>query len=176
MAFLAAAGPYIGTILSAAAALAQGEAAGNAAAFKAKQDVIAGNQAAGASERQAFQERRQGALILSRAIAVASGSGAGAGDPTVVDITGRIGAQTDYNAMTALYEGQQARQDYNTQAQETKWEGQQAKTAGYLEAGGQLLSGASSLYDKYGMGGFKRAPSNVYLSPGTSYSASTMYG
>src|SRR5688500_11497475 len=42
-----------------------------------------------ASQRQALEERRQGDLVASRALAVAAASGAGVSDPTVIDIIAR---------------------------------------------------------------------------------------
>ncbi len=142
------------TILSATGAISGGIAQNQAAKYTAAQEVQAGNAAAATGQRKAFDERRQGNLISSRAQAVAAASGAGATDPTVLDIQGRIAGQTDYNAMSALYEGASAEQNYGKEAALTRFEGGQAETAGFLKGGATLLSGGASLYDKYGGGGF----------------------
>jgi len=150
------------TILGTVGPIAEGVSANNAAKYTAEQERVAGNQAVGASQRVAYQERRKGNLVASRAQAVAAASGGGAADPTVVDIMGGIEAQTDYNVMTALYEGQETRRQYEASASLNEFEGKQALRGGIIRgaaqglntlsgpAGQNLLSGGTSLYEKYG--------------------------
>jgi hypothetical protein len=144
----------VSTILGASSQASQGIAANQAAQYNAAQSVAAGKAAVGAATRKAYNEQRQGNLVRSRAQAVAAASGGGSLDPSVIDATGRIQAQTDYNAMSALYEGQTAQQGYNNQAALDRAEGKNAQNAGLLKAGGTLLAGGSSIFDRFGGGGF----------------------
>lgn len=165
------------TVLSATGAISGGINANNAAKYNAAQTEMAGGQAMAASERKAYQERRQGGLVASRAQAVAAGSGAGATDPTVIDLVGGINSQADYNAMSALYEGQSAQRDANAQASMDRFDGSQAQTAGFLKGGATLLQGGSSFYDKYGGGGFaKYNPASGNWTPGREGFPSSGYG
>lgn len=165
------------TVLSATGSITGGINANNAAKYNAAQTEMAGGQAMAASERSAYQARRQGNLTASRAQAVAAGSGATATDPTVIDLIGGINAQADYNAMTALYEGQSAQRDANAQAAMDRFEGSQAQTAGFLKAGTTLLQGGSSMYDRFGGGGFaKYSPKSGTWTPGPEGFPSSGYG
>lgn len=141
------------TILSAGGAVSQGIAANDAAKYTAAQEQIAGSQGLAASQRAAFSESRRAAFVGSRARAVAASSGASATDPTVVNIEGDIAGQGEYNALSALYEGQESQRTGDANAALTRYEGKQAKTAGFINAGSTLLKGGVSLYDKYGGGG-----------------------
>jgi len=161
------------TILSATGSAMGGISENNAAKYTAAQENIAGNNAAGAGQRKAIAERRQGQLVQSRAQAVSAASGGGATDPTVLDIQSGIGAQTDYNAMTALYEGAEAKRGYDAQASIDRYEGGQAQTAGFLKAGTTLLSGGSSLFEKYGKKPSSPGGGNY---GGTGYSDLPSYG
>lgn len=142
------------TILSASGQIAAGNTANNAAKYNAAAEQTYGTQQFAASQRSAFQERRKTDYTLSRAQAVAASSGGGATDPTVVNLEGGIKAQGEYNAMTALYQGQEAERQANTQAGLDLYQGKQAQKAGYIKGATTLLSGGSSLFDKYGGGGF----------------------
>lgn len=144
------------TILSASSAVSQGMAAKYAGKFNAGQEEVAGRQSFAAGQRRAWQETRQGKLVSSRAQAVSAASGAGAGDESVVDIEGRIGAQTEYNALSSLYEGAESQRGMSAQASLDRAAGSNAQSAGFINAGTTLLSGGASIYDKYGGGGFSK--------------------
>lgn len=151
------------TVLSATGAATAGVAANNMAKSKAEQSEIAGREAVAASQRQAIQVRRQGNLVQSRAQAVAASSGAGASDPTVLDIMGGIGAQTEYNALSALYVGQSEARNRQAEANAARFEGKQAMVKGFMDAGASVLSGGASLYDKYMAG--RMPPESVEITP-----------
>lgn len=161
------------TILSAGGQVAGGIAANNAAKYTAQQQEIAGSQGLAASQRTAFSETRRASLVGSRARAVAAASGAGATDPTVVNIEGDIAGQGEYNALSALYEGQEAKRTGDANAALTRFEGKQAKTAAFIGAGSTLLKGGTSLYDKYGGGGPPKVPNDYQ---GHGYTAFSDYG
>lgn len=161
------------TILSAGGSIMGGINADNAAKYTAQQQQIAGTQGLAASQRTAFSETRKAQLVGSRARAVAAASGAGATDPTVVNIEGDIAGQGEYNALSALYEGQEAKRTGDANAALTRFQGQQAKTAGFINAGSTLLKGGTSLYDKYGGGGPPKIPDDYQ---GHGYTAFSDYG
>lgn len=138
------------TVLSAGSQISSGIQTNRAAQYEAGALRQAGGEAVAASQRAAYGERRQKDLALSRAQAVAAASGAGATDKGVLDIMAGIEAQGEYNAMSALYEGQAAKQNYETYADLTSYAGKQARMAGFLKGTTTALAGGSSLYEKYG--------------------------
>lgn len=115
------------------------------------------------SQRAAIEQRRRGALVSSRAQALAAASGAGALDPTVVGIMGDLETETEVRALTALYEGEETGRglEYGALLERAGGEGalyaaragagasRAAASRSYLQAGGTLISGGASLYDKY---------------------------
>ncbi len=157
------------TILSAGSSIMQGNSANASARFNADQESMAGQQAFAGSQREAWQNRRQGDLVLSRAkaVAAASGAGAGAADPTAVKLESDIAAQGEYDAMTSLFNGLQAERTGEIKASLDRYEGRQAKIAGQISAASDLigaagkpwantlLSGGSSLFSRFGAGGFQ---------------------
>lgn len=102
------------------------------------------------SQRDAIEERRQGNLVMSRAVAVAAASGAGADDPTVVNNIANIAGEAEYRALTALYNGDEEAAGMEAQAAANRRGAKATKTAGLLKAGSTILSAGSSLFGKYG--------------------------
>lgn len=172
---MATALPYIiagaGTILSASAgqkaadaqadAIKQDkEAKAKAAAYSAEQEERLAGQELASSQRAAYEQRRNAALLASKAVAAAAASGAGASDPGVVDIIDRITGEGAYRSALALYEGESAavtRRAAARSLRETSYSlqlagGTEAKAlsqAGNMQALATLLTGASSMYDIY---------------------------
>ncbi len=115
------------------------------------------------SQRAAIEQRRRGALVSSRARSLAAASGAGALDPTVVGIMGDLETETEIRTLTALYEGEETARglEYGALLERAGGEGQlfaaragarasrAAADRSFLTAGGTLISGGASLYDKY---------------------------
>ena len=143
-----------------------------------------------ASQRKMIEARRQGNLRLSRARAVAGASGAGVADPTALDIYGGIAQETDFQAGTALFEGESAANLLRTQAAVTIYEGerksemllyegaQQADLATYqgqmanfsaqsqasakrMSTIGNAAMQAGTFAMKYGGGGTEAAPKDI---------------
>lgn len=162
MAFLAAALPYIATAVTAYSAIRQGTAANAVARSEAAQMEDQANAERAASQRAYLEEKRQARYVSSRAQAVAAASGAGVSDPTVANIISGIEGEGEYRALSRLYQGDVTAQGLQYGAQVRRKEGRAAKTAGYLSAASTVLSGASSLYGKYGAGG----PSTRAANPG----------
>lgn len=179
MAGMTAALPYIGAAASVAGTLisAKGQQnAGKAAVaqseetsknelisseYEAKQaDYLAG-QSRAASQRNAFEERRQAALMASKTLAIAAGSGAGASDANVVTTLNGIYMEGAYRSQLALYEGEEQARSYEVAAQSRRLSGQSAASAALSEGNSAsnasginststLLNGASSFATRYG--------------------------
>lgn len=142
-----------GTGLGAVGSILEGQSAASAAEAEGIQAIAQAKSARATSQRQANEERRQGDLAISRAQAVAAAGGGGATDPTVLNIVGDIAGQSEYNALSALYEGTTAADTLEYQAKIKAMQARDAKIAGYIGAGSKLLSGGASLYDRYSGGG-----------------------
>jgi hypothetical protein len=127
------------------------------------------------SQRQAIEERQKEALVLSSDRAVAAGGGTTGSDPSVVTVEGQVGAKGEYNALSALYTGNERAAGLNTQASLDRYSGTQALQAGNFSADasnfrannmrvssvGTIFGGvaqAGSLYAKYGMPGPSSLP------------------
>lgn len=160
------------TALSAVSSLREGSAYARAAKAAAKQSKSAAKFEAGqyiqqagqeraTAQRQSIEERRAARLAESRAIAVAAASGGGASDPTVTKIVGNLAAQGEYNALSALYTGEEAARGLETAAMGSLYEGNNAassyriKGSAYRSAArntaiGTALDGIGSFFEKYG--------------------------
>lgn len=97
----------IGSVVSGVGTIAAGVAQNNAAKFEAAQMEQKAKEEVAASQRDAMQKRREGAILNSRAqaLAAASGGGAGTDAPTIVKLMGQTAGEADYNAQTAMYGG-----------------------------------------------------------------------
>lgn len=132
-----------------------------------------------AAQRVAMDQRRQGNLVSSRVRALAAAGGGDTLDPTLTDIEAGIANETDYRALTALYQGDAAGQalDYNATltrggAASDIYAGQVARNAADFSAnqslagaGGRLLEGGASIYDRIQ----RRNISNTILSQGNGF-------
>ena len=140
-------------IASAAGSIMSGKAEASASRFQAAQMKQQAGQERAVSQRKAIEQRRQAGLANSRVTALAAASGAGATDPTVLDIEGDNAAAGEYNALSALYAGEERARGLEMGAGAKLYEGSQAKRAGLIKGGSTLLSAGSSMFDKYGNGG-----------------------
>jgi hypothetical protein len=117
-------------------AVARAEAA--ALKQKANEDAAAGQRVQGTRERQT-------ALVQSRARALAAASGTDAASPDIINNEGQIARQGEYNALSALYEGQSKAAADNYQADIDLFRAKRIEAGAPLAAGGTLLSGISSI-------------------------------
>lgn len=115
--------------------LAAGDAAQKAAKFKAKTQKATGS-------RRAYEAGREGDIVASDARAAMAAGGGSTTDAGATKILGDIGAQADYNALSALYEG-------DTGADISIWEGKTQKSAAKTRALTTLLSGGAGMYKAY---------------------------
>lgn len=162
-----------GTVMSAAGQLRAGNAAAEAGMAQEQASRYAADQAdaqAGQeiamSQREAQDARRQERFAQSRLQALAAASGGGATDPTVLNLSSGIAEEGTYNALTALYNGEERARALRTTAIANRFEGAQYRRAGEVKrkssqfaAVGTLLQGGaaigqtpqfSSLLEKYG--------------------------
>jgi hypothetical protein len=161
MAMLAAPLLIASTAFSAIGSIAQGNAANAAAQSNADaltQQADAENRAAGAREEQ---QRRQARQFLGGQRASLAQAGIGL-TGSAYDINRQSAVNAELDALNIRYEGQLAAKGLRDQATMQRFEGKQARTAGFLGAGAALLQGASSYA---GMKAGNAAPSKAYRPP-----------
>lgn len=139
--WVAGASAAVGTV----GAIRQGNFAANAAEAEAKEQQRAGDEAFAEGQRRMQIARRQGELALGSARAMGAASGAGFSD----QIETGIREQADYNAMVEFYGGRSRQNTFYGQAANTRASGRSARTAGYINAVGEVGRGVSSIYDIY---------------------------
>lgn len=155
---------------AAAAAATQRQAQRRAAAkeFEAQQLEQEAGTAIAIAQRQKAEEARTARLVASRALAVAAASGAGASDSTVVNLIAGIKGEGAYRGAVAMYEGEERSRKLLMGADARRYEGAVGiegsndaaraydfkNQATSLQATGQLMQAAGSLFGKYGGGGF----------------------
>lgn len=152
------------TLVQAASTLAAGRAeqqAGRDRQAALEHQAAQARQNAGqeraAAQRGAFEQRRQGRLLSSKALALAAASGAGAGDPGVEKLLGDIGAEGEFRALSDLYEAEERARGLETQADLKVFEGDQERRAGEIArrtsrfgAFTTVLSGGAKGLSRYG--------------------------
>lgn len=113
------------------------------------------------AQREAFNERKKGELVASRALAVGAASGVGV--ESLDNVFGDIGQEEEFRALDALFRGDRAAQNLRYQADLKVFEGEQEARAGQVarrlaksKALTQVLAGAgkaaSAGYTSYGGG------------------------
>lgn len=108
------------------------------AKYKAARQREDATQADAEAQRKAKEIRRQTDIRVSNARAAAGGSGAGATDPTALDTYGDLEGDGEFNALTALYEGNSRSSLLRSQANLTEYQGNQ--DAEMIRYGGQTDS------------------------------------
>jgi len=136
-----------GSILSGIGQIQAGRAANVSARFEAAQMEQQAGQTRASSQRAAIEERRKASFALQRGQAVAAASGGGATDKTVSDLSGGIAGQGEYNALSALFSGEEEARAVELGAKSTRMKGKQAKKAGMISGISTIASGFGS----YGM-------------------------
>lgn len=134
-----------GSVLSGIGQVQAGKAANVNAKFQAAQAEQQAGQEQATAQRVAIEERRKAAIVVSNVRAASAASGGGATDPTVLNIEGGIAQQGEYNAMSALFEGEERSKALKLQAASTRMEGKQAKKAGMIGGVSTIISGASTI-------------------------------
>ena len=115
--------------------MAAGDAAQASSEFQAKTQLATGT-------RRAGEAKREGDIVASDARAAMAAGGGSTTDPGAIQNLAKIKSEADYNALTALYEGQ-------TGADISIYEGKTKKAASRTRALGTLLTGGASAYKAY---------------------------
>lgn len=166
MAFLAAAIPYVGTILGAAGSIRSAKAARKQGrqilALRNEQAVDLERQAIevkAIAQRQAIDDQEKAELLISRAQAVAAASGGSATDQTVLDVMSDIEGEGAYRAAMAMYQGEREAETLRQEAKYTRMGGEisrkesNARASAYeMEAAETIAQGATTFYDRYNRG------------------------
>lgn len=74
-------------------------------------------------------------------------------DPTIVNAIANLDGESEYRALTAMYEGDTRGDDLQRQAQARRREAKSVKTQALFKAAGTIIGAGSSLLDRYGGGG-----------------------
>ncbi len=170
----------IGTVLSVGSSLMQagsqrsaGRAAAQNADFQARQLEQRAGQERASSQRDYIEQRRQTKIVQSNARAAAGASGGSVVDPTMLNIQSGIARQGDYNALTALFEGEERAKGLEFQGTTTRADGQAAKKAASSQARSTIMGAGLTLFDKYSSGGSGGSSSKLpwqssgYINPAT---------
>ena len=140
----------VSTALSVKSSLDKGKAAEQAGNLKAAQYAKAAKASAAVGTRKSAEIRRQGAGMQSDAAAAMAASGGVTDDAGAIQTMADIEQVTDYNALSAIFEGGTKAQEQQFAGSLSKWEGKEAKRASKREAVSTVISSASKAY---GMGG-----------------------
>lgn len=159
----------MGAYSAGSAAAANGARQQAAAQFTAAQLEQQAGQTEASGQRAGAEQTRQAMLLNSRALALAAASGGGATDPTVVTLLSRTAAEGAYRSAVAIYQSEEQARQLRLKAAATSYEGDLALASGQdkqkayeTAAFGSLLTGAASLYSKYGMGGPGKSADTTY--------------
>lgn len=127
---------------------------GAALDFEAAQYDEKAGQAVAASQRAAWNEKRNGRLVQSRLVALVAAGGGSATD--VIDLSARISTEAAYRAQTATYQGMDAARTARLQAMGKRYEaaiavqqGQEKADAYTALKSGTKVEVASTLASKY---------------------------
>ncbi|TGV15831.1 hypothetical protein EN816_00845 [Mesorhizobium sp. M8A.F.Ca.ET.173.01.1.1] len=138
----------LGTAVSTAGTIAAGQAQKSAADFEAQQMDMKAREETAAAQRDALAKRREGAILNSRAQALAAASGAGAGTdaPTIVKLMGQTAGTSEYNAQSAMYGGYSRAAGLRDSAKGKRAEGKASLLGSVFSGFGGLAKGISSTF------------------------------
>lgn len=158
----------LGSQTAAAGAELQGEAARNAAVYRAAQLRRNAQLARAGAQGDAFEVQRQTDALQSTLRARAAASGGGVSDPTVVALAGQIAQRGALGALTSMFKGETEATGLEDTAKaaeytgQAEYQGSQIKAAG-LRAEGEmraesqrkqgvetLLSAGSTMFGRFG--------------------------
>lgn len=126
-------------------AISQGRQQGDQADWQAKQAEADAQASREAGEVRADKVRKAGKLTQSKARTALAGSGVQVGAGTAVKIAQDIYQNAESDAQSELLSGIYGGQVKDSEAAGMRIAGDNARTAGYMRAGGSLLSAGSSL-------------------------------
>lgn len=124
----------------------EGNAAEAAGKFSARQNERNAKNTMAEGIRAANETRRQGEQVKSDAAAAMAAGGGVTDDVGAIETLSDIEQITDYNALSAIYQGGVKADQQKMQAQMDRFTGQQRKDASRIKAAGTMLGGASDAY------------------------------
>lgn len=133
----------IGGLVSAAGTIASGVAANNQAKSEALGMEAQGREDFAASQREAEMKRREGRIAMSRQQAVSAASGGGADDASIIKLMTRTAAESDYNARTVTFGGEQRKRGLFDSAKNRRTSGQASLLGSVFAATGQAFKSAA---------------------------------
>jgi hypothetical protein len=138
----------LGTAISGVGTVAAGAAQKNAADFEAQQMEMKAKEETAAAQRDALAKRKEGAIVNSRAqaLAAASGGGAGTDAPTIVKLMSDTSGTSDYNAQTAMYGGLSRSAGLMDSAKGKRAEGRASLLGSVFSGFGGMAKGISSTF------------------------------
>lgn len=138
----------LGTAVSGVGTVAAGAAQKSAADFEAQQMEMKAKEETAAAQRDAAAKRREGAIINSRAqaLAAASGGGAGTDAPTIVKLMGDTAGEADYNAQSAMYGGYSRAAGLMDSAKGRRAEGKASLLGSVFSGFGGVAKGLTSTF------------------------------
>jgi hypothetical protein len=142
----------MGAMASADAMRSQGEAEKQAAYYNAAMKEQRAMQERAVEQRVALRKRRDTDMIQSTIQARAAASGGGASDPTVIDISGNVAQEGEYQALQSMWIGEQRGRDLENQAQLDRYVGEQKKKAAEKKADATILGGIGGMIGSIGKG------------------------
>jgi hypothetical protein len=155
-----------GAVISLLSSFQKGRQARADGEFQAAQQEQAAGQDRAAVQRQAIDQRRQARLANSRLQALAAGSG---NDPTVANLAADIADEGELRALTSLYQGEEHARGLEMGADSARIHGRNAQRAGMVDGIAQALQSGSSMYQRYGGGGFKGRAFKTFDTSGYNY-------
>lgn len=146
-----------GAVSAGGAAYSQAMGAASQADYQAAQLTQNAGQTRASAQRTAIDQRRQADISISN---LRAATGGGSSDASILGLTGKIAGEGEYNALTAMYEGEEQAMGDEARARTARWQASQYRAAAEdkRSAGGiggltSLLSAGSTLYTKFGSGG-----------------------
>lgn len=124
--------------------LTKGMAADKAAKYEAEMMRRRATQEYAAATVEAGRRKREADRVISNARAAMAASGGVTTDAGATSQLGELESQKDYNVLSALYEGEQAKQNWEQKAAGRKYEGGVAKSNAISTA----LSSAFTAFSK----------------------------
>lgn len=148
-----------GTILQVAGTMQAGREEKARLQYEEKVQEQQADEALAASQRDAASRYREGRLLLSQQRAAIAGSGGNITDASVIDLMGDTAAEADLAARTEIYKGEQQSRGYNDAAKVAGVNADNAMRRARWQAAGQLFSGVSSMYSRFGQQAKATTPS-----------------
>jgi hypothetical protein len=159
----------IGAALSAKSSIDSGNAEKNSAYSEALLHERNAKITRGIAQRDAEREREYGRYIQSDAMAIAAAGGAGTDNANMRQIMAELQTESEYRALTHLYNGETEAYGMELQAAARRDEGRSAARAGKIGAVTSILTAYTGWQSTYGTKWKPKA------STGSSYSLPTNY-